>query len=159
MSLHRKLHTTLLVKGNRVGSLKDKLVELMSTSFLGLRNLHQHSLRRSDHPTFVRWLKNKTAIILNVSSLSERNGKRNLHLHWLSPGCLESVSPHFTAKLGPESTNGDRYQPPPPTSTRAAQDGCGRCSLHVSASSFTLVSCRPASQIHLAALMCKFLYG
>lgn len=54
MSLHRKLHTTLLVKGNRVGSLKDKLVELMSTSFLGLRNLHQHSLHCSDHPTFVR---------------------------------------------------------------------------------------------------------
>ncbi len=33
-SLHRKLHKTLLLKGNRVGSLKDKLVELMPTSFL-----------------------------------------------------------------------------------------------------------------------------
>lgn len=35
MSLHRKLHTVVLLKGDRVGSLKDKLVELMPTSFLG----------------------------------------------------------------------------------------------------------------------------
>lgn len=103
-------------------SSKYKLVELMPTSLPRWKR----TLRSSHHPAFVRWLKNKTAIILNVSSLSEwkRETKPSSPLIKLKLPWVCQRRP--ISRLNLDQKAQTEIDTPPPTLTRAARDCCAR---------------------------------